>query len=177
MLAIDSGRKIVRSFSDRRLNAMRSSRIVGKLAVPLVVLLCVGCRKPTSPNQSGPSFEIREAKCDEHQGVDDGHGPGSWRYDCHATLLTRDSRYQTGRLVVWYEDVSKGKDGKQIDTDPRPETALMSDGVATVTGGAFYLRKVQYNPSGVESDPGSPQPEWKILGFARLEPVQVESQK
>lgn len=156
---------------------MRSSRKIGTLSVPLLALLCVGCRKHTFPNQTGASFEIREAKCDEHQGIDDGHGPGSWQYSCHATLLTRDPRYQIGRLVVWYEDVSKGKDGKQIEADPKPDTALMSDGVATVNGGAFYLRKGPYIHSGVESDPGAPQPEWKILGFARLEPVQVETPK
>ncbi len=145
--------------------------------MPLAALLCAGCHTTNPPGQGIPAFEIQEAKCDEQVGAADANGPSSWTYICHATLLTRDPRYQTGELFVWYEGVSKDKNGKQIQPDRSPDVALMSDGVATITGGAIYYRKSQFEPSGVESDPGAPQLEWKILRFAPLQPVQAETQK
>jgi|HubBroStandDraft_6_1064221.scaffolds.fasta_scaffold224261_2 hypothetical protein len=156
---------------------MNPVRKGGRLVAALMALLCSGCHQSGSPGKGTPTFEIREVACQEQIGPDLNGGASYWSHECHATLLTRDPRYQTGEIIVWYEDVTKGRDGKQIHTEPTPGTALMSDGVATITGGAYYARKSEYLPSGVDSDPGAPQPEWKILGFAPLDPVRVETQE
>jgi hypothetical protein len=129
----------------------------------------VGSRKP-------PVFEIREAQCQENT------GPSFWSYSCHATLVTRDPQYQSGNVVVWYEDLTKDKDGKPTHPEPSSETTMMSEGVATVTGGVYYSRRQkddQFTVPGVQvadTDPGPPRPEWKILGFARLQPVELKTQ-
>ena len=101
-------------------------------------------------------FEIREVSCPR---TDSSFG---WTYNCQATLLTRDPRYQKGAVVVWCEDVTKDANGKQHYPNPLPVPVVMVDGVATLTGGAYYTHKSDVFPDGYDSDPGVPQAGWKI---------------
>lgn len=121
-----------------------------------------------------PVFEIREVACSEET------SDRAWQYDCRGTLLTRDDRLQHGGVIVWVEDASKDAKGKEIVTNPGPYFVLMSNGVGTLTSGAYYSRKrlIGTLPVGdYDADPGAPQPGWKVLGFSRVEPVRLEVDK
>ncbi len=119
------------------------------------------------------SFEIREVRCSETT------NDTSWLYSCQGTLLTRDSRYQNTELVVWYEDASKRPGDKSVGSPPF-QYVRMSKGVATLASGAYYSRKRMIGTMTLgdyAEDPGPPAPGWNVVGFSRLESVNVSVQK
>jgi hypothetical protein len=101
------------------------------------------------------------------------------QYNCQGTLVTREDANQNVELVVWFEDATKRVGDKDLGITVL-QNVRMSKGIATLNAGAYYSRKhtvgsLSYGD--YDKDPGPPQPSWKILGFSRLEPVNVSVQK
>jgi hypothetical protein len=148
----------------------------------IVGSLCIGslssCQRDVATSaQHGetPTFEIREVRCNLNA------SDIAWSYHCQGTVLTRDARLQSAKLVLWYRDVTKQPGENTKVAERSVSYVVMSEGVATLPSYAYYSKKKSYGggitTGDFDKDPGAPEPVWEILGYSTLEPLKVEVQK
>jgi hypothetical protein len=135
--------------------------------------LAGGCQRSSAEAGTVPAFEIRQVRCDRQA------SESAWSYECRATLVTRDEKYQHGQLVIYFVDTSKDSNGRLRYLSPVANYVVMTDGIATLSSGAYYPRKRQIGNMAIDEfpqDPGAPQPDWKIVGFARIEGAETKKE-
>lgn len=126
----------------------------------LAVLLLPGCNGTIV--SSPPVFEVREFKMERED------SSSGWNYKGRGTLMTRAGSLQTGHALVFLNARKKSAKGK----DSGPVMVFMSDGVGTLETYDFFSKRVRIGGSTIgdyESDPGAPEYEWEMLGYARLQ--------
>jgi hypothetical protein len=154
-----------------------SNRLFNNALVSILLALVfpvVGCNQGNPARDSTPAlFEIREINWDRTD------GESAWTYQCRATLIARDARFQKGQVVVFHKQTVKHKNGK-LD-EAFPSFVVLTDGVGTLSAGAYYSHKQKMSYGGsigeYDSDPGQPDVEWRVLGYVPLEPAQLSVAK
>lgn len=133
----------------------------------LLPLLIVGCDHTRSAtvqsNGSLPTFEISNVTINRQP-----EDNSSWGYDIKGIIATKDAELSQGMVVVYLETLA----------DPKPKSGFwgtnwklsiyLENGIGAIDTGTYYY-KTDY-----KENPGPPKVTWKIVGYTKLLPAELQ---
>jgi hypothetical protein len=131
-------------------------------ALPSICLLQSCSEKSLRESNNNPVFEIKNVST-----VLDSTQEFTWSYETRGLIMTKDPSLQQGAVNVYLlrrpSPVPKNYKREWVHS-----TAILQDGAGEITATTAYSKR------SYPEDPGAPKVDWKVIGFARINPAQLK---